>query len=445
MHKRTFISNATLVNDGRSFRGGLVIEDDRIEEVLAEGETPAIPAENFVDATGAWLLPGVIDTHVHFRDPGLTHKADFESESRAAAAGGVTSVFDMPNCVPQTVSRERLAEKLAIAAEKSHVNYAFYIGATTDNLHELRHFDVRKAAGIKLFMGASTGNMLVGDDNVLRQIFCEARVPVVAHCEDSKRIAERMEQIRSAHGDDAPVALHSEARDAEACYRSTEKAVALAHETGARLHVAHLSTRRELALFGKDERITAEVCLPHLLFTEDDYARLGARIKCNPAIKTADDRQALRDALSTAAVTTIGTDHAPHLLAEKRGNLFSAASGIPMIQYALPSMLELVDNGVLSIERLVELMCHNPARLFNVENRGFLREGAKADLVLVRRDRPWTLTPNRIQSRCNWSPLEGHVFRWRVDQTYCNGFLIYNRDHITDERAHGEALTFDRP
>lgn len=444
MHKRTFIRNAILVTDGRSFRGGLVIEDDRIEEVLEDGRMPAIPAENIVDAEGAWALPGVIDTHVHFRDPGLTHKADFESESRAAAAGGVTSIFDMPNCIPQTTSRERLAEKAALAAEKSHVNYAFFIGATQDNLHELRHFDVRKTAGIKLFMGASTGNMLVNDEETLRQIFREARVPVVAHCEDSTLINIRMAEARRRYGQDAPLALHSTVRDAEVCFRSSEKAVRLARETGARLHVAHVSTRRELALFGHDEHITAEACLPHLLFTENDYLRLGARIKCNPAVKSADDREALRQALSSGLITTVGTDHAPHLLSEKSGNLFTAASGMPMIQYALPAMLGLVDEGVLSIERLVELMCHNPARLFNVENRGFLHEGCKADIVLVRHDRPWILTPNRIQSRCNWSPLEGHLFRWRVDQTYCNGFLIYNRDHITDERAHGEAITFCR-
>ena len=434
-----------MVNEGSRKRGTLIIEDDRIEEILEGDAQPVIPVDEVIDGTGCYLLPGLIDDHVHFRDPGLTAKGDFASESRAAAAGGVTTVFDMPNCLPQTTTWQAYEEKWRIAAEKSVVNYGFLFGATAGNAYELEKLNPRKVAGVKLFMGSSTGNMLVDNERSLQAIFEHSRLPIMAHCEDSHLIAANLERIQAICGNDPAIVHHPEVRNAEACYRSTALAVRLARETGARLHVAHLTTARELELFDpSDPQITAEACVGHLLFTDQDYPRLGSRIKVNPAIKTAEDREALRAALRSGKIYTVGTDHAPHRLSEKVGGCVRAASGMPLIQFSLVSMLELVDQGVLTIERLVQLMCHHPADLFQVENRGYLREGYKADLVLVRPHVPWTLTPNRIQSRCNWSPLEGHTFHWRVERTFCNGFPIYNRGHVTDEKFRGQAVCFNR-
>ena len=434
-----------MVNEGCRKRGTLIIEDDRIEEILEGDAQPVIPVDEVIDGTGCYLLPGLIDDHVHFRDPGLTAKGDFASESRAAAAGGVTTVFDMPNCLPQTTTWQAYEEKWRIAAEKSVVNYGFLFGATAGNAYELEKLNPRKVAGVKLFMGSSTGNMLVDNERSLQAIFEHSRLPIMAHCEDSHLIAANLERIQATCGNDPTIVHHPEVRNAEACYRSTALAVRLARETGARLHVAHLTTARELELFDPtDPQITAEACVGHLLFTDQDYPRLGSRIKVNPAIKTAEDREALRAALRSGKIYTVGTDHAPHRMSEKVGGCVRAASGMPLIQFSLVSMLELVDQGVLTIERLVQLMCHHPADLFQVENRGYLREGYKADLVLVRPHVPWTLTPNRIQSRCNWSPLEGHTFHWRVERTFCNGFPIYNRGHVTDEKYRGQAVCFNR-
>ena len=434
-----------MVNEGSRKRGTLIIEDDRIEEILEGDAQPVIPVDEVIDGTGCYLLPGLIDDHVHFRDPGLTAKGDFASESRAAAAGGVTTVFDMPNCLPQTTTWQAFEEKWRIAAEKSVVNYGFLFGATAGNAYELEKLNPRKVAGVKLFMGSSTGNMLVDNERSLQAIFEHSRLPIMAHCEDSRLIAANLERIQAICGNDPAIVHHPEVRNAEACYRSTALAVRLARETGARLHVAHLTTARELELFDpSDPQITAEACVGHLLFTDQDYPRLGSRIKVNPAIKTAEDREALRAALRSGKIYTVGTDLAPHRLSEKVGGCVRAASGMPLIQFSLVSMLELVDQGVLTIERLVQLMCHHPADLFQVENRGYLREGYKADLVLVRPHVPWTLTPNRIQSRCNWSPLEGHTFHWRVERTFCNGFPIYNRGHVTDEKFRGQAVCFNR-
>ncbi|MDD7563353.1 MAG: dihydroorotase [Alloprevotella sp.] len=446
MLKRTLIYNVTMVNEGRRFKGGLLIEDDRIERIFDdESLFSSMPAGTGINAEGCYLLPGVIDDHVHFREPGLTAKADIESESRAAAAGGVTTYIDMPNTLPQTTTVEALKQKRVLAAHKSHVNYGFFVGATRNNIDELRSLNRRKVCGIKLFMGASTGNMLVDDEEALDRLFEQARLPIMTHCEDGAMIAENMAACKAQYGDDPDVALHSRIRSAEACYASTAEAVRLAKKWGARLHVAHISTAKELELFTPgDSRITAEVCLPHLLFTEADYARLGSRIKCNPAVKTAEDRDALRKALTDGRISVIGTDHAPHTIADKHGGAARAASGMPTLQFSLVSMLQLVDEGVLSLERMVELMCHAPARLFNIEGRGYLREGYKADLVLVRPHSPWTLTPNKIESRCNWSPLEGRRFNWKVEKTFCNGYLIYNNGQITDETFHGQPVTFDR-
>ena len=446
MLKRTLIYNVTMVNEGRRFKGGLLIEDDRIERIFDdESLFSSMPAGTGINAEGCYLLPGVIDDHVHFREPGLTAKADIESESRAAAAGGVTTYIDMPNTLPQTTTVEALKQKRVLAAHKSHVNYGFFVGATRNNIDELRSLNRRKVCGIKLFMGASTGNMLVDDEEALDRLFEQARLPIMTHCEDGAMIAENMAACKAQYGDDPDVALHSRIRSAEACYASTAEAVRLAKKWGARLHVAHISTAKELELFTPgDSRITADVCPPHLLFTEADYARLGSRIKCNPAVKTAEDRDALRKALTDGRISVIGTDHAPHTITDKQGGAARAASGMPTLQFSLVSMLQLVDEGVLSLERMVELMCHAPARLFNIEGRGYLREGYKADLVLVRPHSPWTLTPNKIESRCNWSPLEGRRFNWKVEKTFCNGHLIYNNGQITDETFHGQPVTFDR-
>lgn len=446
MNKRILIKNATMVNESRTFTGSLFIENENIEEI-AEGEDACsdLLADEIVDARGMYLLPGVIDEHVHFREPGATYKADIDSESRAAAAGGVTTFFDMPNTTPQTTTEEALDQKIAAAVRESHVNFGFFIGATNDNADFLKHIDKRKVSGIKLFMGASTGNMLVDNQHALEQIFETATLPVMVHCEDSGIIAHNMAEYKKEYGYDPAIKYHPLIRSEEACYASSSLAVSLARTYGTRLHVAHVSTARELSLFTPDyPNITAEACLPHLLFCNDDYASLGSLIKCNPAIKTRSDRDALRAALSDGSISTVGTDHAPHAIWEKTGGCAKAMSGMPMVQFSLVSMLSLVDEGVLSIERMVELMCHAPARIFNVENRGYLREGYKADLVLVKPNSPWTLTPNMIESKCNWSPVQNKVFHWKVEKTFCNGTLIYNDGHITDENFTGQPVTFDR-
>ena len=384
------------------------------------------------------------------REPGLTHKATMESETRAAARGGVTTVLDMPNVVPQTTTLQLLQERYALAEHQCHVNYGFYLGATNDNLEEIKRLDASTCPGVKLFMGSSTGNMLVDREEALRGIFRESPALIMAHCEDTARINSLTLSLSKGEGifrDLAPsllkrgdVKLHPLIRDHEACYRSTELAVRLAKETGARLHVAHITTAQELELFEpNDDRITAEACVPHLLFTDEDYDTLGARIKCNPAIKTKADRDALRQALTDGRIRTIATDHAPHLLSEKEGGL-KAVSGMPMVQLSLPAVLSLVDEGVLSIERAVELMCHNPARLYGIKERGFIREGYKADLVLVRK-KPWTVTKDCIESLCGWSPLEGRTFNWQVEKTWVNGQLVWDGQHVNPD-VLGQAAIF---
>lgn len=444
MHRRTLIKNAILVNEGSSQVGSVVIEDDRIEEILIGRDVdPVLPTDSVIDADGCYLLPGVIDEHVHFRDPGLTHKADFDSESRAAAAGGVTTVLDMPNTIPATVTTEALQEKIARAQNLCHVNFGFFIGATADNAQRLRQINPRLVAGVKLFMGSSTGSLHVADPQALFTVFEQSRLPIMVHCEDTPMIVEAMKEHQARYGADPHVRHHAKIRSAEACLKSTKYAIELAKATQARLHVAHLTTACELELFTpNDPLITAEACLPHLLFTEADYERLGTRIKCNPSIKTAADRDALRAALTDGRIRCIGTDHAPHTIADKKGGAARAASGMPMVQFSLVSMLGLVDEGVLSIERTVELMSHNPARTFGIENRGFLREGYMADLVLVKPHSPWTLTPNQIFSKCNWSPLEGKTFNWRVMRTFVNGALVYNKGSITNENYCGRPVTY---
>lgn len=455
---KIWIKNATIVNEGETFVGSVLIDNEKISKVIrAEhknqyGFDPQ--AEQIINAQGLYLIPGVIDDHVHFREPGLTHKADIESESCAAAAGGVTSYMDMPNVQPLTTDLEKLEAKYRLGAEKSRINYSFFFGATNTNAELLPLLDPRKVCGVKLFMGSSTGNMLVDQYDALLKIFSSSPLPIMAHCEDSAVISRNLAYCQTTYGKDPEVIHHPEIRSEEACYRSTKLAVELACQTGARLHVAHVTTARELELFDAaflttnndgqaNKRITAEACVAHLLYSNLDYSRLGTRIKCNPAIKTPEDREALRRALNEGTIDVVGTDHAPHLISEKEGGCTKAVSGMPMIQFSLVSMLKLADEGVLSVERVVELMCHAPARLFNIEGRGFIREGAQADLVLLYPDRPWTLHKEQIISKCGWSPLEGESFNWSVEKTFCNGHLVYNEGHV-DSDYRGQPLTFNR-
>ena len=434
---RTLIKGGRIVNEGRTFDGSLVVDDEKIVEINTH--YPEASFDRVVDASGCFVLPGVIDDHVHFREPGLTEKADIESESRAAAAGGVTTYFDMPNTNPQTTTLEALDEKFRLAATKSHVNYSFFFGATNDNTSLFSQLDEHRIPGIKLFMGSSTGNMLVDRDEALNRIFQTARLPIMAHCEDTAIINHNMEEAKKAWGDDPQVSLHALIRSEEACLKSTQKAVELAKKYKARLHVAHVSTAEELELIGGN--ITAEATVGHLYFTMLDHERLGAKIKVNPAIKSPVDQFMLRQALSDGRISVIGTDHAPHLLSQKQGGCARAASGMPMLQFSLVTMLELVDMGVLTIERMVELMCHNPARLFEVRQRGFLRKGYQADIVIVRPHAPWTVTPDVIESKCAWSPMDGHEYQWRVEQTFCNGHLIYNKG-VVDRDYIGQPVVF---
>ncbi|MBR4925283.1 MAG: dihydroorotase [Prevotella sp.] len=441
MGKKTLIKNVDIVNEGLSQHGSILIADDRIEDIFY-GEVPAISDAVVMECDGAKALPGIIDDHVHFREPGLTHKADIESESRAAAYGGVTSFFDMPNTVPQTTTLEAFQQKRDIASRESHVNYAFFFGATNDNVDVLRKLDEHAVPGVKLFMGSSTGNMLVDRKAALNQIFSTVRLPIMTHCEDTGIINRNMKEAKERYGDDPDVKYHPGIRSAEACYESTSLAVELARRHGARLHVAHLTTARELELFTPDNPdITAEAVIAHLMFCDEDYKRLGTVIKCNPAVKSRADRETLRRALTDGRIATVGTDHAPHLWSEKQGGCARAASGMPMIQFSLVSMLQLVDEGVLSIERVAELMCHAPARLFEVRDRGFLRPGMKADIAIVRRGEPWKVEKDVIQSKCGWSPMEGHGFSWRVEHTFCNGNHIYNKGVFCSD-SRGEELTF---
>ena len=440
---RTLIKNGTIVNEGRSFLGDLVVNGEQIEEIY-EGKAPRGIYDQVIDASGCFVLPGVIDDHVHFREPGLTRKADIESESRAAAFGGVTSYFEMPNTNPQTTTLEALEDKFALGAQKSHVNYSFFFGATNDNVDSFDRLDVHRIPGIKLFMGSSTGNMLVDKYESLQQIFVKAKklgLPVMTHCEDTDIINRNMAAYQKKYGEDPDVKFHPEIRSAEACYESSSLAVKLAKESGAHLHIAHVTTARELEFFGKDKNITGEAVIAHLYFSDEDYADKKAFIKCNPAIKTVNDRKALREALADGRISVVGTDHAPHEWKDKQGGCAKAASGMPMVQFSLVSMLELVDKGVLSIERMVEVMSHCPAKLFHVDKRGFLRPGYQADIVIVRPHTAWTVQKEIIQSKCGWSPMEGHEYQWQVEQTICNGHLIYNKGEF-DEAYRGEELTF---
>ena len=436
---KRLILHGTIVNESNKFDGSVIVEDSKITKIVEGNTVPNASFDEVIDASGCFVLPGLIDDHVHFREPGLTAKADIDSESRAAAAGGVTTYFDMPNCVPQTTTLEALNEKFQLAAQKSHVNYSFFFGATNDNVGLFSQLDMHRIPGIKLFMGSSTGNMLVDRREALEKIFSTAQMPIMVHCEDTDIINRNMAEAKRLYGDDPKVIHHPEIRSVEACYQSTKLAVELALKHHAHLHIAHLTTAKELELL--TDGITAEVTPSHLYFCDRDYTALGTRIKCNPAIKSAADRDALRQAAADGRIAVVGTDHAPHLLEQKQGGCCKAASGMPMLQFSLVTMLEMVDKGVLSIERLVELMCHRPADLFQVRNRGYLREGYQADIVIVRPNAAWTVTKDVIQSKCGWSPMENHTYLWRVEQTLCNGHTVY-KDGVVDTNYIGDPVQF---
>ena len=445
--KRTYIHNARIVNEGQTFEGAIVIENEVIAEVLKAGETPASPCDETIDAKGLYLIPGVIDDHVHFRDPGLTHKADMYTESMAAAAGGVTSYMDMPNTNPLTTTLEALEDKFQDAATKSIVNYSFYFGATNDNADLMPKLDKQKVCGVKLFMGSSTGNMLVDQMDTLKNIFANAGMLIATHCEDQQIISANTAAYKEKYGEDPDVKYHPEIRNEEACYRSSALAVQMAKETGARLHIMHISTAKELELLEnkpiEEKNITAEACVSHLFFCDEDYEKFGARIKCNPAIKTKKDRDALRQALTSNLIDVIGTDHAPHLLSEKQGGALKAVSGMPTLQFSLLSVMELVHQELLSIEQLVQKMCHAPASLYQMEKRGYIRPGYKADLVLLNPAHEWTVTNDCILSKCGWSPMEGQTFHSKVERTFVNGHQVY-ADNQVDTNHRGQALTFCR-
>lgn len=439
------IKNAELVNEGRRFHADLRVRQGRIETIA--GDLDARPGEQVIDASGMWLLPGMIDDQVHFREPGLTHKADIASESRACAAGGITSFMEMPNTKPPALDRDTLEAKYARAAETSAVNYAFYMGASNDNLEAIRSLDPLAAPGIKVFMGASTGNMLVDNPEVLDGIFREAPTPIITHCEDTPMIDALHAKAREKYGDDIPAREHPLIRSREACIKSTRLAIALAQKHGSRLHVLHISTADELALFQpgplKGKKITAETCVHFLHFDDGDYERLGFLIKCNPAIKTAADREAIIRALADGRIDVLATDHAPHLLEEKVQLYDKAPSGLPLVQFALQAALQRVFEGKLTLERVVESVTHAPATLFDVKERGYLREGYAADLVLVDPKKPHTVRREEVLSKCGWSPFEGVTFDSSIVTTFVNGERIWDGTSINDA-VRGQRLAFDR-
>jgi len=441
------IKNATIINENRTFAGSVLVENEIIKSVF-EGDQidENIVADTVVDATGKFLLPGAIDDQVHFREPGLTHKGNIHSESRAAVAGGVTSFMEMPNTMPLTTTIEALEDKYTIGSERSFANYSFYMGATNSNLEELRKINPQQVCGVKVFMGSSTGNMLVDNTETLSGIFKEIPMLIATHCEDEATIQANKAHYKALHGDDLPIAFHPLIRNDEACYRSSSFAVDLATKYNARLHVLHISSAKEMALFGnslplKDKKITSEVCVHHLWFSDKDYAKYGNRIKWNPAIKSENDRLALIDALNNGRIDVVATDHAPHLMREKEGNCLKAASGGPLIQHALVAMLQMAKNGVFSYEKVVEKMCHAPAELYRVEKRGYIRPGYFADLVLLDPAQSTTVATENLLYFCGWSPFEGTTFDHTVLKTWVNGNLVYD-EGVINENVRGRRLTF---
>jgi len=444
---KTLIYNATLINEGQTFKGALLINGDKIEKIYTSPIQDLPEDINLIDAEGQWLIPGVIDDQVHFREPGLTHKGNIASESRAAVAGGVTSFMDMPNVNPQTTTQEELAKKFEIGAKDSFANYSFYFGATNDNLDEILKTNPKTTCGIKVFMGSSTGNMLVNKPEILEAIFKNAPTLIATHCEDESTINKNTEIYKEKYGENVPVEMHPKIRSEEACYLSSSYAVGLAKKHNTRLHVLHLSTAKELELFEdvalQDKNITAEVCVHHMWFSEEDYKEKGTHIKWNPAVKTMHDRDALLKAASGNRLAVIATDHAPHTAEEKDNTYFKAPSGGPMVQHSLVTMLELAKQGKITKEKVIEKMCHAPADLFQINKRGYLREGFYADLVLLNPNKEWTVDASNILYKCAWSPLNGQIFSHQVSKTFVNGNIIFDQG-IFNEDIKGQALEFNR-
>ena len=440
----TLIHGGTIINEGRTFKGDILIHGDRIEKIIENGLDTIPKGVKVIDAIGKFIIPGVIDDQVHFREPGLTHKGDIAEGSRAAAAGGVTSFMDMPNVKPPTVTNELLREKQQIARENAVVNYSFYLGATVDNIEEIKKVDPRTTCGIKVFMGSSTGNMLVDSPEALERIFAESPILIATHCEDTPTINRNLALFQEMLGDDIPTYCHPIIRSREACYKSSSLAASLARKHNSRLHILHLSTAEELALLDqgdrKEKRITGEVCVHHLWFNSKAYLTKGSLVKWNPAIKAESDRKALLQALKDSRLDVIATDHAPHLPEEKTGVYMKSASGGPMVQHSLVVMLELMERGETTLENIVDKMCHAPADLFRMEERGYLREGYKADITIFEKH-PWTVSKRNLRYRCGWSPLEGMTFTYKVKTTIVNGQIVYNNGKINDE-IRGELLTF---
>ena len=445
---KQFIKNASIVNEGRIWKGSVLIDGEYIENVFNSSDKIHLNNDvEEIDAEGLWLLPGVIDDQVHFREPGLTYKGDIFTESRAAVAGGVTSYMDMPNVKPQTTSIELLEEKFALAATKSFANFSFYLGATNTNIREIEKINPKEVCGIKVFMGSSTGNMLVNDEEVLNRIFDESPVLIATHCEDEEIIQRNLNYFRSIYSCNIGVEFHPLIRSEEACYKSSSKAVDLAHKYNSRLHVLHLSTAKEMTLFEndkplKDKKITGEACVHYLWFSDKDYEKYGNRIKWNPAIKTENDRLSLIEAVNTNKLDVIATDHAPHTIDEKEGTCYSASAGGPMVQHSLVAMLQMVKKGYFTLEKVVEKMCHAPADLFRIEKRGYIRPGYYADMVLVDPNAPQKVSSENILYKCVWSPFEGETFDARVVRTFVNGNTVYDHGKF-DENVRGKRLKFN--
>jgi len=441
------IRNAKIVNEGAIFEGDILIENEFIKEI-AEKISPKSSDCVIIDAEGSYVIPGAIDDQVHFREPGLTHKGNIETESRAAVAGGITSFIEQPNTVPNAVTQELLEDKYQIAAKTSYANYSFMMGGTNDNLEEVLKTNPRNVPGIKLFLGSSTGNMLVDNPEVLEKIFSSTKMLIAVHCEDEATIKANTQKYKEEYGDDIPMKFHHLIRSEEACYLSSSKAIELAKKTGARLHVFHLSTAKEMELFTnkiplEQKQITAEVCIHHLWFTDADYDAKGSLIKWNPAVKTQADKDALWKALLDDRIDVIATDHAPHTLEEKCNPYLTCPSGGPLVQHAVVALFEAHHQGKISVEKIVEKMCHNPAKIFKIEKRGFIREGYYADLAIVNAHLPWNVKKENILYKCGWSPFEGYNFKSRVTHTFVNGKLVYQNGKVKDLKV-GQRLLFER-
>ena len=444
---RVLIKNAKIVNEGTIFEGDVFIEGEYIKEI-AEKISPKSSDFKIIDAEGNYLIPGVIDDQVHFREPGLTHKGTIETESKAAIAGGITSFIEQPNTVPNAVTQELLEQKYEIASRTSYANYSFMMGATNDNLEEVLKTNPKNVAGVKMFLGSSTGNMLVDNPETIEKIFSSTKMLIAVHCEDEATIQANLTKAKEIYGEDIPMDQHPIIRDADACYISSSKAIELAKKTGARLHVFHISTAKEIELFDnklplEEKQITAEVCVHHLWFNSDDYKKKGAFIKWNPAVKSEDDRQALWKALLEDKIDVIATDHAPHTIEEKQNKYMSCPSGGPLVQHALIALFEKHLQGKISVEKIVEKMCHNPAKIFKIEKRGFIKEGYFADIAIVNTHMPWNVKKENILSKCGWSPFEDINFKSRVTHTFVNGNVVYSNSKVKDIKV-GQRLTFDR-